>query len=259
MLKDSLNYEKYRTFYKLPTDVLESHANSNALLEKIQCHFCSEEWYVKADKIDKIKVCPFCALPINNKNQTIEKDKKLYVHRHKPEIKIGNTIEFGYGLSWKILDESEDGILLICEEYETLKPYHIGSTYASWRDCFLRKWLNNEFLKTNFRMHERKYILDTPVSAKTDLQQAKNKWETTMDKVFIFDKKEKTKYSILLKEDNWDCLLREPSSKNGHRFVCTFKNRWSTDDWGVRIDYPSHIKPVIRLSWDYFMDARDFK
>ncbi len=61
------------------------------------------------------------------------------------DIKIGSLLSFGE-YSWRVLDIQDNKALIITEYIIDQRPYHDAYTDITWADCYLRKYLNGEFL-----------------------------------------------------------------------------------------------------------------
>lgn len=175
----------------------------------------------------------------------------------KYDLSIGGKIKVGNN-RWKIIDIRSDGISLLCEDYFETHAFHSEYMKTTWSQCSLRKWLNNEYISKSFSLDEIKYILDTRNETQISLLDFPDVSPITIDKVFIFSADEFEKYKHLMESNYAPCMLRSPSSVNGHDFVMTYENK-KTQQWGVRVDYPIRIKPVIRLDTEYFINLYEKK
>ena len=130
------------------------------------------------------------------------------------EYEVGNTVCFGnYNgepIRWRVLDQRGKLRLLFAEEILAERAYNDEIVDTSWRDCTLRKWLNQEFLNEAFSPKECLAVVSgmvrNPRSAK---------WYTSggfdsMDKVFV------------LNQDEFDKYLTDPADR--------VKGRW----WWLR-------------------------
>lgn len=89
-------------------------------------------------------------------------------------LSVCDIIEFGHyqhsndssekqSLKWKVLKLDGKKAMLISEKVISCRPYEIKINGAPWKKCSLRKWLNEDFLKTAFGEQERDRILITTV------------------------------------------------------------------------------------------------
>ena len=97
-------------------------------------------------------------------------------------------------MEWRVLERSDNGILLITEYAIDCKRYHGTSTDIIWEKCDLRKWLNHEFLNTAFNETERSLIGDTKCSADQNPRYSTSPGNATTDKIFLLSIPEAEKY-----------------------------------------------------------------
>lgn len=96
---------------------------------------------------------------------------------------IGSSLDFG-GLTWQVLDNKKDVVLLITETIIEQPPYHDAYTEITWADCALRSYLNGSFYDA-FSEADKSRIL--PVTNKNP----DNEWynttggEETEDHIFL--------------------------------------------------------------------------
>lgn len=103
---------------------------------------------------------------------------------HEEFRKVGNIVKYGHyeqdnnlnnGLEvieWIVLDVQEGKSLLISKYGLDTKPYNTSYTDITWENCSLRKWLNNDFLRTAFTEEEQSAILFTVVHNSKDQGQS---------------------------------------------------------------------------------------
>jgi hypothetical protein len=61
-------------------------------------------------------------------------------------------------ITWRVLQNNGGELLLLSEYILDCKRYHHEAVDITWRDCDLRKWLNDNFYKAAFTADERVYI-----------------------------------------------------------------------------------------------------
>ena len=121
-------------------------------------------------------------------------------------MKKGDIIKFGNypqdingsksPIEWLVLDfnEKTEEALLISRYGLDCKRYHKVEAYITWEDCDLRKWLNNDFIKSAFSEEEVKKI------KVSELKNEDNpKWQTkggnnTKDRIFCLSINEAEHY-----------------------------------------------------------------
>lgn len=82
-------------------------------------------------------------------------------------------------LNWRILDETDDQILLLADQVIDCRYYHNTKEAAAWMDADLYQWLNG-------------YFLETALGDKTDMIQ-----ETPIGKVFLLDTDQLNRYLLM--------------------------------------------------------------
>lgn len=138
-------------------------------------------------------------------------------------LAIGDTIMFGryeqdaYAangpepVEWRVLDIQDDRILVISQYVLDHVFYHPKNTATTWETCYVREWLNDQFLKVAFSQEELLRIVEVTVephenphfeSKKADdlAKVPKLMGNATRDRVFLLDVVEAEKYFA----DNWD-------------------------------------------------------
>lgn len=111
---------------------------------------------------------------------------------------IGDIVQFGNyeqdgnagngkePISWYVLDETEDGLMLLSVMALDAQKYHDGSQSVSWEECDLRKWLNETFYSNAFSETDRKRMV---------LKEVENNYgASTEDYVTILSVKEYLEY-----------------------------------------------------------------
>ena len=67
-------------------------------------------------------------------------------------------------IEWLVLDKDDDTALLISRFGMDCKPFHPKPVAVSWRDCDLRKWLNDDFLRCAFSADEQNRIAESTIN-----------------------------------------------------------------------------------------------
>ena len=104
-------------------------------------------------------------------------------------------------IEWIVLDVKDGRSLLISRYALDTVPYHTENINITWEKCFLRSWLNNDFLQTAFTDTEQSLILETEVdnSQKQGLKRWNN-WKKTKggkdtnDRIFLLSYLEANQY-----------------------------------------------------------------
>ena len=130
-----------------------------------------------------------------SKDEELEFQNRISNIRNKyKSLKIGDIFEFGnYNgrkLKWKVLDIKNDKIYIFCQSFICKKQFDESETPTNlWKQCTLRKWLNEYFYKLTFDNAEKDCII-----------------EVNSDKITVLTKEEVK--SLLKTIDFWDCWLR---------------------------------------------------
>ena len=119
------------------------------------------------------------------------------------DVKVDDIVSFGkfYDLnennetikvpiSWKVLTIENDHVLLITKDIIKTLPYNTTWNPINWRDCSLRKWLNDDFYDIAFNEYEKAYISEV-INNNNGNEKHKIKQNfDTLDKVFLLSAEE---------------------------------------------------------------------
>ena len=134
-------------------------------------------------------------------------------------IQIGDIITFGKyeqdinmdngkeAIEWIVLDKNGSSLLVIskyaldCKQYNTWDTEVDWNTQSSaWETCYLRKWLNSDFISNAFNKREQMKIDNTVVkaavytNAENDPDFDPSSDKDTVDKVFLLSETEVKEY-----------------------------------------------------------------
>lgn len=119
-------------------------------------------------------------------------------------VKVGSVIKFGNypqndqykkePIEWRVLAVEGGKALLISQYALDWKRYNEGGEATSWKKCSLRKWLNNDFVKSAFSDTEQSLILLSEVTADKNPKYDTNQGFDTDDRVFLLSAKEAEQY-----------------------------------------------------------------
>lgn len=115
-------------------------------------------------------------------------------------VAVGDVITFGTyeqdnnldngpePIEWMVLDVQDGKALLLSKYGLDARPYNSDDTAITWEKCYLRSWLNSDFLNKAFNAEEQSAILTTLVD--NSAGQGYSKWNSdggnnTEDKVFL--------------------------------------------------------------------------
>ena len=109
-------------------------------------------------------------------------------------MKKGDIIKFGNypqdingsksPIEWLALDVNENEALLVSRYGLDCKEYHNVSTDITWEDCDLRKWLNNDFIKSAFSEEEAKKIKVSELKNEDNREYQTRGGNNTKDRIF---------------------------------------------------------------------------
>ena len=113
-------------------------------------------------------------------------------------IKFGNYPQDNNGskspIEWLVLDVNENEALLISRYGLDCKQYHNVRSDITWEDCDLRKWLNNDFIKSAFSEEEAKKIKVSELKNENNLQYNTRGGNDTKDRIFCLSITEAKQY-----------------------------------------------------------------
>ena len=98
---------------------------------------------------------------------------------------------FAYApIKWRILKQTGDKAVLLADRMPDTCPFNDKYTDTSWSDCFLRCWLNSEFLNRAFTESEISAIEETDVRNESNFYFGTDCGPDTKDRVFILSESE---------------------------------------------------------------------
>jgi hypothetical protein len=128
--------------------------------------------------------------PVNGENYTEADDWKgsrVYFGVIDQDNNIKNGRE---PILWRVLEVTDDTILLLSEYGLINRFYHDTFENATWETSSLRAWLNTDFLDIAFTRIEINAINDTLVKNFDNKDYGSSGGNKTLDKVFLLSKKE---------------------------------------------------------------------
>ncbi len=102
-------------------------------------------------------------------------------------------------LEWRVLSVEGNRALVISEKVLDQKYYHPKQTAVTWETCWLRQWLNSDFINTAFSLQEQQQILLSTVpghvspyyNTESSLLSVGN---DTQDRLFLLSAQEANQY-----------------------------------------------------------------
>lgn len=84
-------------------------------------------------------------------------------------------------IRWRVLAVNGEDAFLLADQGLDWQRYHTEDTKVNWKDCSLRKWLNETFLNEAFSEEEQKAIITTTVQTAAH----GNEMDPTSDKIYL--------------------------------------------------------------------------
>ena len=119
-------------------------------------------------------------------------------------MKKGDIIKFGNypqdingsksPIEWLALDVNENEALLVSRYGLDCKQYHHKWDYITWEDCDLRKWLNNDFIKSAFSEEEAKKIKVSELKNEDNPEYRTRSGNNTKERIFCLSINEAEHY-----------------------------------------------------------------
>lgn len=109
----------------------------------------------------------------------------------------GDMITFGHyeqdndmnngaeAIQWRVLAREGDKALVITEHNLDTEPYNTSGTAVTWEGCYLRSWLNNDFLNAAFTQAQQDAILTTTLKNEDNPVFGTDGGLDTRDKMFL--------------------------------------------------------------------------
>lgn len=112
--------------------------------------------------------------------------------REKETVVFGNYA--GQEIAWLVLAETDEKQLLISRDALDARAYHDRQEPATWENCSLREWLNEDFYREAFTDEERAKICLTEVCADDNPEWKVDPGSDTEDHIFLLSIKEAEQY-----------------------------------------------------------------
>ena len=113
------------------------------------------------------------------------------------QLHTGDLITFGHyehyndrsdaaePIEWQVLKEEDGRVLLISRYGIDGLPYHSSFGEITWEKCWLRQWLNGEFLETAFTEEERELIEEVINRTSSNPEAGTEGGADTADRIFL--------------------------------------------------------------------------
>lgn len=203
------------------TKVIYPSGTFDEWIKSAKTHFETGQKLLEAGKMDEA-LTEFLAIPQYSEYAPVadllENDNNLaaaVIAAHEAKLApfrmLGSTVVFGHyeqdnnkangpeEIQWIVLDydEKEHKTLLLSRYGLDALPYNAEYKAITWLECSLRRWLNENFLKSAFSAEERAAILKTAVD--NSPSQGYDHWDTsgginTHDYIFLLSYAEANRY-----------------------------------------------------------------
>lgn len=113
------------------------------------------------------------------------------------QTNVGDIIEYGNyngNTEWIVLAKEDNRILLVTKDIVEVKKYHEKLEEVTWETCDIRKWLNEEYIKSAFTPEEKSLIMTTHLENKDNDEYSIEGGNDTEDKVFLLSIDEANNY-----------------------------------------------------------------
>lgn len=149
------------------------------------------------------------------------------------KVKKGDVVKFGAyeqdlnytngkeAIEWIVIEKTKKSVLLLSKYALDRLPYNKEYTSVTWETCSLRKWLNNDFVKSAFNKTEQGMIKTTTIENFDNAVYKTAGGNDTKDKVFLLSQLEMINSDFGFSEnyDDYDmnrrCALAWYKNKEG--------------------------------------------
>lgn len=165
------------------------------------------------------------------------------------KVKQGDIIKFGAyeqdlnytngkeAIEWIVLKKTNNSVFLLSKYALDALPYHNTVENVTWETCSLRKWLNNDFIKSAFNKTEQSMIKTTLVENYDNVKYKTSAGNDTKDKVFLLSMLETIDSSLGFKDSYDDedmlrvCALAWNKNKKSPYDTVTSNGETSCNWW----------------------------
>ena len=213
-------------------------------------------------------------------NDPISPAESSSLIKGKALLAVGDIIEFGHyyiddedemlPIKWRVLHIKNNKALLISCDCLDSKPFNVDARTNLWKDCTLRKWMNEDFYHTAFSNEEKSIILKSSIFTERSGK--------TSDNVFLLSREQTQTY---FHSDNARCCKPTEYAKGNGVYPSTNPNCVGNCWWWIRTSSgnPKHacfiaydgsarnytyvmddspgIRPAINISVDLFTGQKD--
>ena len=169
----------------------------NAICPKCEKMIC-------VDILKKREKCPLCGKTVSTEEAvglfagTVStKDGDMAVPEVGGTVSFGTYMQKGYNASpieWLVLDKKDGRALLLSKYALALRGFHSGNSTVRWKTCYLRKWLNSEFIEYAFSPMEKVKLCTVTVAAEKNPKYGTYPGNDSEDRVFLLSIGDVKKY-----------------------------------------------------------------
>lgn len=201
--------------------------------------------------------------PENAKNYTEEDDWKgsrAYFGKYEQDGKLNNG---GEPILWRVLEVTDDSLLLMTEYGLICKNYNDTFDNVTWETSTLRAWINSVFLDTAFTNQERAAIEDSLVKNSDNKTYKTSGGNDTVDKVFLLSLEDVQNNAYGFQEgvSNKSKTRQMKLSDNALTEGYTNKDNGNTCWWlrtpGITNQYAAYVFTVGSITDSYFVGRRN--
>ena len=185
---------------------------------------------------------------------------RVYFGRYEQDNNLANGSE---PILWRVLEVSEDSVLLMSEYCLESRYFHSTYKNAIWRDSDLRKWLNSGFISRAFTEVERNIMIQNSVRTSANPLYGEPRYVTTKDYVYLLSVEEaaNSKYGFYKK---WNSrtktraaiqtpyALANNAYVNENGAVC-----WWLRDTAISKAHASYVFTNGKITYTYYTGRRN--
>lgn len=181
----------------------------------------------------------------------IDGDTELAAVRDRYGVySVDNVVTFGEWngepMEWVVLDQQGSRRLLFAAKSVGNMPFNDKFDITYWENCWLRTWLNGEFLNTAFSAAESAKILETAVKNDDNAMYRTEAGEDTVDRIYLLSIDEAEQYRQGRMDwfrSDASAWLRSPGCSRIDAAHVTMGG--GVDLMGTNIDKEADVRPVM--------------
>ena len=223
---------------------------------------CEEKVEVNVKPVKKEELPISNPVDASNYNEDDEwKGSRVFFGVYEQDGNLKNGKE---PILWRVLEISDDTILLLSEFGLVCKYYHDVYEHVTWETSYIRKWLNTKFLDSSFTKSEINAIKENKVITGESKLYQNSGGKNTLDKVFLLPKKalENPAFGFmkdLRKRSNTRTvkITKHALKEGGYRSKKNNNTCWWLRSPGITNQYASYVLTSGRVTEAYFSGRRN--